>query len=194
MGINSFEGVGPEWLLPKRSPCLRFGREQDLKGERGKPIYWCMPIELSLFFPQSPLFSSLFSFLSFFFSFYSVFLFYSVNSLFFDPPFRARQGPFYSAYRDQCFTTLPLNRLCLVWAYLPTTKGFVCVSHPCQTQTGLFHSLVRRSTLTCHSINALSLYPQGMHLAVPPSTLPLLGGLSSQQDVPPKRAWAGAAK
>ena len=28
MGINGFEGVGPEWLLPKKkSPCLRFGRE-----------------------------------------------------------------------------------------------------------------------------------------------------------------------
>ena len=37
-------------------------------------------------------------------------------------------------------------------------------------------------------------FPQGMHLTVPPSALPLLGGLSSQQDVPPKRAWAGAAK
>ena len=28
MGINGFEGVGPEWLLPqRRSPCLRFGKE-----------------------------------------------------------------------------------------------------------------------------------------------------------------------
>ena len=24
---------------------------KDLKGERGKSIYWCMPIELTLLFP-----------------------------------------------------------------------------------------------------------------------------------------------
>ena len=35
-------------------------------------------------------------------------------------------------------------------------------------------------------------FPQGMHPTVPPSNLPFLGGLSSQQDVPPKRAWARA--
>ena len=110
-------------VIVQKEFLLRLGREQDLKGERGKPTYWCMPIELSLFFPQFPLFSSLFSFLSFFFSFYSVFLFYSVNTLFFGPFFRAWQGPFYSACRNQCFTTLPLNCLCLVWAYLPTTKS-----------------------------------------------------------------------
>ena len=110
-------------VITRKKSLLHFGGEQDLKGEKGKPTYWCMPIELSLFFPQSPLFSSLFSFLSFFFSFYSVFLFYFVNTLFFHPSFRAQQGPFYSACRGQCFTTLPLNRLCLVWAYLPTTKS-----------------------------------------------------------------------
>ena len=109
-------------VIAQKGSLLRFGREQDLKGERGKPTYWCMPIILSLFFSQFPLFSSLFSFLSFFFSF-TLFSFYSVNALFFDPFFRARQGPFYSACRGQCFTTLPLNRLCLVWAYLLTTKG-----------------------------------------------------------------------
>ena len=122
VGINGFEGVGPEWLLPKRKYLLRFGWEQDLKGERGKPTYWCMPIELSPFFPKFPLSSSLFSFLSFSFLFTLCFSFYFVNALFFDPLFRARQGPFYSACRDQRFTTLPLNRLCLVWAYLPISK------------------------------------------------------------------------
>ena len=69
--------------------------------------------------------SFLLCFLSYLFSFLFTlfFFFYSVNTLFFDPLFRARQGSFYSACRDQCFTTLPLNRLCLVWAYLPTTKS-----------------------------------------------------------------------
>ena len=70
-------------VIAQKESLLHFGREQDLKGERGKPTYWFMPIVLSLFFSQFPLFSSLFSFLSFFFSF-TLFSFYSVNALFFD--------------------------------------------------------------------------------------------------------------
>ena len=131
VGINDFEGVRPEWLMPKRSPCYVFGRKQDLKGERGELTYWCMPIVLSLFFPQFPLLFPLFSLLSFSFLslvfFYSAFFLLCEYPLFFNLFFRARQGSFYSACRDQFFTTLPLNRICLVWAYLPTTKGFVCV-------------------------------------------------------------------
>ena len=49
----------------QKESLLCFGREQDLKGERGKSTYWCMPIVLSLFFPQFPLFFPLFSLLSF---------------------------------------------------------------------------------------------------------------------------------
>ena len=118
-------------VIAQKESLLRFGREQDLKGERGKSTYWCMPSVLSLFFPQFPLFFSVFSLLSFSFLslvfFYSIFLLLREYPLFFDPEFRARQGSFYTACRDQFFTTLPLNRLCLVWAYLPTTKEFVCV-------------------------------------------------------------------
>ena len=52
MGINGFEGVGLEWLLSQwESSCLRFlEKGKILKGERGKPIYWCMLFELTLFF------------------------------------------------------------------------------------------------------------------------------------------------
>ena len=33
MGINGFEGVGPEWLLPQRkSPCLRFEKKVRFEG------------------------------------------------------------------------------------------------------------------------------------------------------------------
>ena len=33
MGINGFEGVSPEWLLPQRkSPCLRFGKKVRFEG------------------------------------------------------------------------------------------------------------------------------------------------------------------
>ena len=108
----------------RKSHCLHFGRKQDLKGERGKPIYWCMPIELnSLFSLVSFIFFSVF--FSYLFSFLLTLFFFSLrkNTLFFNPRFRARQGLFYSACRDQSFTILPLNRLYLVWAYLPTTKS-----------------------------------------------------------------------
>ena len=37
-------------------------------------------------------------------------------------------------------------------------------------------------------------FSQGMHLTVPPSTLPLLDGLSSQQDVPPKKGLGRSRK
>ena len=73
-----------------------------LKGERGKPIYWCM-----LFRTNSLLsFLVFFHFLSvfvliFFLLFLLCFSFYVVkNPLFFDPLYRARQGPLYSACRD----------------------------------------------------------------------------------------------
>ena len=82
-------------------------------GERETDLLVHAHCTISFFFFQFPLFSSLFSLLSFFFSF-TLFSFYSVNALFFNPFFRAQQGPFYSAYRGQCFTTLPLNRLYLV--------------------------------------------------------------------------------
>lgn len=116
VGINGYKGVGSEWLLPKMNPCYVLEESRIWRGRKGnRPTGACLLYYLSFF--------SSISFLPFFFFFYSVFSFYSVNTLFFDPFFKARQGPFYNACRGQCFTTLPLNRLCLVWAYLPTTKS-----------------------------------------------------------------------
>ena len=120
-----------------------------LKGERGKPIYWCM-----LFRTNSLIsFLVLFPFLSvfvliFFLLFLLCFSFYAVkNLLFFDPLYRARQGPLYSACRDQCFTVLPLNRLCLVWVYLPIVQNL------CQTEADSFCPSVHRGLiLSCPSV------------------------------------------
>ena len=122
-----------------------------------------------------------------FFPFLLALFFFSLrkNTLFFDPLYRAQQKPFYSVCRDQGFTILPLNRLCLVWAYLPTTRG---VCHSLLPDRGRFHFSLYCSTsflprCKC-SFSLLSRHaPNGS-----PSNLPLLGGLSSQQDVPPKRA------
>ena len=118
VGINGFEGVEPEWLLPKRNPCYVLEESKIWRERKGnRPTGACPLYYFSLFLNFLSFFSVFFLF------FYSVFLFYSANTLFFGPLFRARQGPFYSAYRGQYFTTLPLNRLCLVWAYLPITKS-----------------------------------------------------------------------
>ena len=105
---------------------LCFGREQDLKGERGKLTYWCMPIALSLFFPQFSLLC--FSFLSLVF-FYSVFFLLREYPLFFHFLFRARQGSFYSACHDRILPLCPLTTF--VWSGCtcrPPKGSFVCHS------------------------------------------------------------------
>ena len=130
--------------LGKLSFAFFGGKVRFLKGERGKPIYWCMLfrtnslISFLVFFP----FLSVFV-LIFFLLFLLCFSFFYVvkNPLFFDSFYRARQGPLYSACRDQCFTVLPLNRLCLVWACLPI------VQNPCQTEADPFCLSVRRGLI-----------------------------------------------
>ena len=36
MEISHFEGNGPEWLMPRGTPSVAFGRGQDFEWERGK--------------------------------------------------------------------------------------------------------------------------------------------------------------
>ena len=45
----------------------------------------------------------------------------------------------------------------------------MCATHSCQTEAG-FISPSTAALLSCHGINALSLYSQGMHPMVPPQT------------------------
>ena len=123
--------------------CVLWRKVRFLKGERGKPIYWCMLFRTNsllsflVFFPFLSVFVLIFFlFLLLCFSFHVV-----KNPLFLDPLYRARQGPLYSACRDQCFTVLPLNRLCLVWVYLPI------VQNPCQTEADSFCPSVRRGLI-----------------------------------------------
>ena len=74
----------------QKESLLCFGREQDLKGERGKSTYWYMPIVLSLFF-------LLFSLLSFFLSlvFFLFFSFLLRHTPCFSIPFSGHgKGPF----------------------------------------------------------------------------------------------------
>ena len=55
---------------------------------------------------------------------------------------------------------LPLCPLtAFVWSWRTCRPPSLCDIHPCQTKAGLFHSSVHRSILTCHGINAFSLFP-----------------------------------
>ena len=140
---------------------LCFGKEQDLKGERGKSTYWCMPIVLSLFFPLFPLFFPLFSLLSF--SFLSLVFFYSIFFLLreytlFSIPFSGHgNDPFIVLAVASFLPLCPLTAF--VWFGRTCHAPKVCDTHPCQTKTSLFHSSVHRSTLTCHGVNVFSLFP-----------------------------------
>ena len=129
--------------LGKLSFAFFEGNVRFLKGKRGKPIYSCMLfrtnslISFLVFFPFLSIFVLIFFLLLLLcFSFHVV-----KNLLFFNPPYRARQGPLYSACRDQCFTVLPLNRLCLVWVHLSI------VQNPYQTEADSFCPSVRRGLI-----------------------------------------------
>ena len=139
VGINGFEGVELEWLLLKKESLLCFGKRAGFEGgERETDLLVHAHWTISLFSSISSLFFFIF-FLIFFLFFLLCFSFLLCECSVFSPLLRVRQGPFYSACRDQCFTTLPLNRLCLVWAYLPTTKS---VKHSPLPDKGRFVSFL----------------------------------------------------
>ena len=186
VGINGFEGVGPEWLLLKRKESLfMFWKKVRFEGgERETDLLVHVHWTNSHFFLVSFLFYSVFFLIFFLFFFLCFFFSLRKITLFFDPPYRAWREPFYSACCDQGFTILPLNCLCLIWAYLPTTRG---VYHSLLPDRGRFHFSLYRSISFLPRYKC-SLSPLSRHAPNgSPSNLPLLGGLSSQQDVPPKR-------
>ena len=61
------------------------------------------------------------------------------------------KGLFIAPAVTSVLRSCPLNRLCLVWVYLPTT---LCDTHPRQIEADLFYSSVCRSISSCHDINA----------------------------------------
>ena len=125
--------------LGKLSFAFFRGNVRFWRGREGsRPIGACS-FKLTLSFFLSFLFFSL-CFRSNLFSFPLTLLFLSrcEKSPVFRSLYRARQRPLYSVCRDQCFTVLPLNRLCLVWVCLPI------VQNPCQTEADPFCPSVRR--------------------------------------------------
>ena len=89
--------------LGKLSFAFFGGKVRFLKGERGKPIYWCMLFRTNSLLSFLVFFLFLSVFVLIFFLFPLALFFFlpcELSPLFFDPLYRARQGPLYSAYRD----------------------------------------------------------------------------------------------
>ena len=152
--------------------------------------------------------NSLFSFLVFF-PFFSLFvliffLFFLLYSFFyivkipcFSIPFTGHgEGLFIVPAVTSVLLFCPLNRLCLVWVYLPIVQNL------CQTEADPFcpfcaprtHFVLLRAaafpaTMFISSLLTLRACTQRF-----PLKLPFLGGLSSQQDVPPKRGLSRGRK
>ena len=85
VGINGFEGVGPEWLMPKRNPYYILKESRIWRGKKGnRPTGACPLHNLSFFLNFLSSFLCFFFLLSFSFLslvfFHSAF-FYSVNTL-----------------------------------------------------------------------------------------------------------------
>ena len=187
MGINGFEGVGPEWLLfqKKDGHCLRFLKEIRFEGGERETDLWVHALfEIAHIFLNFPFFS--FYFISYLFSFgsCSVSFFHSENVLCFRSPFTEHgKGLFITPAVVSVLRSCPLTTF--VWS------GCTCRPH-CATPT------LARQRRTCFIplyvvafLPATTLMPSLSTLRVCtqrfPLKLPLLGGLSSQQDIPPKR-------
>ena len=125
-----------------------------LKGERRKPIYWCMLFRTNsllsflVFFP----FLSVFV-LIFFFSSYSVFLFTLWKILCFSIPFTGHgKGLFIVPAVTSILLSCPLTAF--VWPGC-SCRPCCATQNPCQTEADSFCPSVRRG-LSCHDVNLLS--------------------------------------
>ena len=103
----------------------------------------------------------LFSLLSFFLSlvfFYFFLLLY--DTLCFSIPFSGHdKGPFIVPAVTRFYHFAPSPHLSDLGILADHQRVRLCATQPCQTKAGLFHSLVHRSTLSCHDVNAFSLFP-----------------------------------
>ena len=169
-----------------------------LKGERGKPIYWCMPFRTN----------SLLSFLVFF-HFLSIFvlIFFLLFLLYFSFLCREKSSvflPFSTGHGKGPFIVPAVTNILL---FCPLTvfvwSGCTCRSYKTPTRQRRTHFVLLRAAdsfclvllcaAACHDVNLLFPHTQSMHSTFP-LKLPLLGGLSSQQDVPPKRGLSRGRK
>ena len=179
MGINGFEGVGPERLLfqKKDGPCLRFLKKIGFEGgERETDLWMHALFEIAPVFLSFPLFS--FYVLSYPFSFgsCSVSFFHFENVLYFQSPFTGHcKGLFIAPAVASVLRSYPLT--VFVWF------GCTCRLH-CATPTlakqrricfiPLCVVAFLPATILMPSLSTLRACTQRF-----PLKLPLLGGLSS---------------
>ena len=104
------------------------------------------------------------------------------------------------------FTILPLNCFCLGVGVLPNHL-LVCqlssrhhylpvlaMSHPITRQRVLFCLFAHRGIPILIRVGILSHYPSWHAPSDSNSSFPLLDGMSSQQDISPKKFWVGTPK
>ena len=167
-------------VCPKeRGSLFAFQKKVRFEGGEREIDLWVHALLNQLSFSQ-------FSFL--FFSVFFLIFFFSSCSVF-DPFYKERQEPFYSACHDHGFTVLPLNRLCLVWTYLPTTRG---VCHSPLPDKGRFQFS------PCYSTSFLPRYKCFPSLlskhapTIPPQTCLFWVVYHPSRTYLPKEVWAGA--
>ena len=202
--INCFERTDLNGLCPNTN-LLSFIESKAIKGER-RSTYQCMPAVLnSLFFF---FFFSRYFLLFFFFCFTSfpsqcLLLGYGFSQKFLLLQFfqsfiqYIARGPLYRACRDQYLLFQPLTAF--IWCgcpYRPLTGRqlfnhhhlpVLVVSLPSARQRRLFCLFACRGFSTCYSVCALSLYLSWYAPSGSNSSLLLLGGMSSQQDISSKK-------
>ena len=138
-----------------------------LKGEREKPIYWCMLFELTLFFSFLIFFPFLSVFVLIFFLFLLLcFSFHLMRyTLCFSAPSTGHgKGLFIVPAVTSVLLSCPLTPLCLAWVYLPT---ILCDAEPLPDRGGLIFCPPVHRGLSCHDVNLFSPHTQSMHSTVP---------------------------
>jgi len=122
-----------------------------------------------------------------------------------DPPYYARWRFLIYCLSQPIFTILLLNHLCLGVGVLPN-HPLVCklpshyylpvlnVPFPIIRQKNLFCLFVHHGIHIRNSVGILSYYPSWLTPSGSNSSFPLLSGMSSQQDISPKRVWVETPK
>ena len=181
---------------------LILNRGEDFRGREGI-IGACLPSYSLCFFFLPPLSFSKLCY-SFFFTPSVLILFVVIVVLCWLSTMHGGSS-FYTAYRGWFFTILHLNCFCLGVGVLPN-HPLVCqlpshhhlpvlaVPHPITRQRILFCLLVHLDIPIKIKVSILSHCPSWHAPSDSNSSFPLLGGMSSQQDISPKRVWARTPK
>ena len=132
VGINSFKGTKPEWLMPQQKTFFSFlEKGKSLKGREGnRPTGACSLYYLSFFFFFFLSYIFYFSLLSYFLS---ILFFLSCSSLVFQPLFWAQWRSSYNACHDQILLFCSLTTF--IWSGCTCRPPLIRLHHPLQLRT-----------------------------------------------------------